>query len=165
MQIDADILKPKFEDYTLTSTQTINDLLKGIFKAIKESEEGAKVIAPMFKRSTRVKTCFVLFHFLKRNVNYKAEAQNGQTAKTLQRIIFDKQGDCKHYSIFCASILKALNIPFKLRLISQDQWNKEPKHIYLIVKDEKGKNICLDATLKNFNKECFFHYKYDYFLT
>lgn len=152
------ILKPKFQDRIIVNSQTTDDLLNGVIRAIKDSEEQARHIAPLFRRKDDITTCYLIFEFLKKNVPYKRESPNGQTVRTIARILHDKNGDCKHYAIFAASILRALKIPFKLRLISQDFYNSEPTHIYVVCNND----IILDPVLKQFNNEAAYKYKYDY---
>lgn len=151
------ILRPKFEDRILVNSQSTDDLLNGVIRAIKDSDKQAKAIAPLFKRKSNITTCYLIYEFLRKNVPYQRESANSQTVRTVARILHDKHGDCKHYAIFSASILKALNIPFKLRLISQDHFDPEPKHIYVICED-----IVLDPVLKTFNNEAQYKHKYDY---
>lgn len=152
------ILKPKFQDRILVTSQSTDDLLNGVIRAIKDSEEQARHIAPLFRRKDDLTTCYLIFEFLKKNVRYQRESKDGQTVRTVARILHDKNGDCKHYTIFAASILRALGIPYKLRLISQDFYNSEPTHIYVVCNND----IVLDPVLKQFNNEAAYKYKYDY---
>ena len=129
-------------------------------KAIKESKEQAAIIAPYLKGKNKQQTLKNIFNFCKKNVKYVREPNELQTAKTLPRILADKQGDCKHYATLVASLCKALNIPVKLRLISQNFFNPEPTHIYA-VSGIGSVEIVVDPVLKQFGNEAIYRYKYD----
>ena len=104
-----------------------------------------------------------VFNFVKK-IPYVKEGTNNQTARTLPRIIQGAidgiGGDCKHYTIAVSSLLNSLKIPNNLRLISQNYFNAEPTHIYVVSKIN-GKEYVIDCVMKNFNDEAQYKYKYD----
>jgi len=143
--------------------QTSGEIAGAILKAIKESKESANKLAPYFYAETKKDSCKLIFLFLKQVVPYVKESSNDQTAKTINRILKDANkygGDCKHYAIFSASLCKALNIPCKLRLISQKFNDTTPNHIYTIAM-VNGKEVVIDAVLNTFDNEARYNYKYD----
>ena len=154
------ILKPSYKDILIVRNQNTSQIAGAVVKAIKDSQKQAELIAPYLKGNSRLSTLNNVWKFSKNNIKYEREKNSLQTAKTLSRIIADKKGDCKHYTTLIASILKALNIPFKLRLISQNYFSPEPTHIY-IVSYVNGKEIAVDGVLKNFGTEASYKYKYD----
>lgn len=154
------IIAPKYKDILIVRNQNTSQIAGAVVKAIKDSDVQAKLIAPYLKGGTRLQTLKNVWQFSKNNIQYERESNNLQTAKTLSRIIADKKGDCKHFTTTIASLLKALNIPFKLRLISQNFFSPEPTHIYLI-SYVNGKEIAVDGVLKNFGSEASYKYKYD----
>lgn len=154
------ILAPKYKDILIVRNQNTSQIAGAVVKAIKDSEQQAKLIAPYLKADNRLQTLKNVWKFSKNNIQYQRESNDLQTAKTLSRIIADKKGDCKHFTTTIASILKALNIPYKLRLISQNFFSPEPTHIYLI-SYINGKEIAVDGVLKNFGSEASYKYKYD----
>jgi len=153
-------LTPKYKDTIIKRNQSVNDITGGVLKAIKDSNEQAKLIAPYLKGKTRQQTLRNIFNFCKKNVRYVREPNSLQTAKTLPRILADKQGDCKHYATLVASLCKALNIPVKLRLISQNYFSPEPTHIYA-VSGIGTVEVVVDPVLKQFANEALYRYKYD----
>lgn len=152
--------KPLFKEYTITNSQTAKDIASAIVKSIKDSESTANLIAPYLKSTNKLQTLKNIFIFCKNNVEYVKEGKELQTAKTLARILSDKKGDCKHYSTLCYSLCKALGIDCKLRLISQNFYNTDPTHIYVIAK-VNGQTIVIDPVLRSFNNEARYYYKYD----
>lgn len=153
-------IKPKNTTTFITQNQSAKDIANAIVKSINESDIDAKKIAPFLKGATKEKSLENIFVFCKKNIKYKKETTDLQTARTIGRILSMKQGDCKHYTTTIASLSKALNIPIKLRLISQNLLNSDPTHIYC-VSNINGKEIIIDPVLNNFNTQANYTKKYD----
>lgn len=156
----ATSIKPQNNTTFIKQNQTAKDIATAIIKSIKESKDDALKIAPYLKGSTKVKSLDNIFIFCKNNIKYTKESTDLQTARTLGRILQMKSGDCKHYTTTIASLCNALNIPVKLRLISQNYFSSDPTHIYCVA-NIKGKDYIIDPVLKNFNEQASFTKKYD----
>ena len=156
----ATSIKPQNNTTFIKQNQTAKDIATAIIKSIKESKDDALKIAPYLKGSTKVKSLENIFIFCKNNIKYTKESTDLQTARTLGRILQMKTGDCKHYTTIIASLCNALNIPVKLRLISQNYFSSDPTHIYCVA-NIKGKDFIIDPVLKNFNEQASFTKKYD----
>ena len=128
----ATTIKPKNNTIFIKHNQTAKDIAVAIVKSIKDSKDDALKIAPYLKGSTKVKSLKNIFIFCKHNIKYKKESSDLQTARSLGRILSMKEGDCKHYTTTIASLCNAMNIPVKLRLISQNYFSGDPTHIYCI---------------------------------
>lgn len=156
-------IQPNFKSQTITGAQSVNDIVLQIKRAINDSKHSAELIAPKLKGSNKVETLKNIFRFVKQ-IPYKKEPASLQTARTLPRILHGaingSGGDCKHYTIAISSLLKALNIPHRLRLISQNFYNAEPSHIYVIA-NVNGSEYILDPVLNTFDDEAPYKYKYD----
>lgn len=156
-------LKAENKNLLISRYQTAGEIAATILKAIEMSKQASDYIAPKFYNEDRIKTAKLIFYFCKNAIPYKKESSQKQTAKTVARILQDAQskgGDCKHYATISAAICKSLNIPVKLRLISQNYYDTSPTHIYCVAKIN-NKDIIIDAVLKNFNEEARYNYKYD----
>ena len=129
-------------------------------KAHYENSGYAKLIANKFKGSTPKQTCRNIFDFIKSNIAYKIEPANLQTTKSLQRLISDGYGDCKHYSGLFAAILSACNIKYHYRFASYKA-DKTPTHVYVVAYDNQNNPIVCDAVLSSFGDEKPFTYKID----
>lgn len=156
----SNILEPNFRAVRISKNQNIKDIVKGITRAINESKEASKILAEKFYDKDKVKSCEKVWHYLKKNLQYIREGKDEQTSKTLPRLIFDKYGDCKHYTIFSYAILQELGIPVFMRLVSQKILNKEPTHIYTYA-IINGKEYIVDPVMNDFNQECKYNYKCD----
>jgi len=157
-------LQPKFNREIINQRQTATNIAIQLRRAIEESAPAANAIAAKFKGQSSYTTCFNIYDFLKRNIVYRAEPMSLQTARTIQRMLNDMQnttcyGDCKHYTTFACSILKALGIKTEMYLISQDFYNRDPTHIYCVAFVD-GQKIIIDPCVNRFNSEARFRYRY-----
>lgn len=153
-------IRPKNTTTFIKHDQSAKDIAAAIVKSIKDSETDALKIAPYLKGQTKEKTLKNIFTFCKNNIKYNKESGELQTARSLGRILSMKNGDCKHYTTTIASLCNALNLPVKLRLISQNYFSNDPTHIYC-VSNINGKNYIIDPVLKEFNQEANYTKKYD----
>lgn len=153
-------IKPKNTTTFIKKNQSAKDIASAIVLSIKDSKNDAEKIAPYLKGASKEKSLENIFIFCKNNIKYKKENTDLQTARTLGRILQMKQGDCKHYTTTIASLSNALNIPVKLRLISQNLLNNDPTHIYC-VSNINGKEFIIDPVLNNFNQQATYTKKYD----
>lgn len=163
-------LKPNNKNILVSRYQTAGEIAGSIVKAIELSKPCAEILAPSFANKDKLKTAKLIFLFCKQAIPYKREPASRQTAKTLPRILADANknaingdiigGDCKHYATATASLCKALNIPVKLRLISQNFYDSTPTHIYAVA-TINGNEVIIDGVLKNFNNEARYTHKYD----
>jgi hypothetical protein len=155
-----EVLKPKYTKEVIKGRQTAKNIALQIRRAIAESMPAADYISSKFRGKTAFITCFNVYNYCRNNITYKKEGENLQTARTLPRILNDKNGDCKHFTTICCSILKSLGIKTQMRLISQNFYNTEPTHIYCVAYIN-GEEIIVDPCIKNFNSEAQYKYKYN----
>lgn len=160
-----EIIKPKYTNEVIRGTQNAKNIAAQVKRAIIESKDQAELIKQNFKGKNPLMSCFNVYNYCRNYIKYNKESANLQTAKTLSRILSDKKngysyGDCKHYTIFCSSILRALGIKTHLRLISQNFYNAEPTHIYCVA-IINGKEIIVDGCMKSFDNEAQYKYKYN----
>lgn len=160
-----EIITPKYTNEVIRGTQNAKNIAAQVKRAIIESKDQAELIKHNFKGRTPLMSCFNVYNYCRNNIKYNKESANLQTAKTLSRILSDKKngysyGDCKHYTIFSSSILRALGIKTHLRLISQNFYNAEPTHIYCVA-IINGKEVIVDGCMKTFDNEAQYKYKYN----
>lgn len=158
--------KPNNKNLIISRYQTTGEIAGAIIKAINDSKLSAEKLAPYLKGRNKYESSKNIFLFCKNVLPYKRESGKNQTAKTINRILSDAKtvgGDCKHFSTLSGALCLALNIPCKLRLISQNYYSKDPNHIYCVALIN-GEEIILDSVLKNFNTEARYNHKYDIIL-
>jgi len=129
---------------------------KDIISAILEADETAPLYTVDFANSIPAENvndiCRFLYDYVRRNVAYKEDEDGRQDVQMPGVLVDKKYGDCKSMSLFCASVLKNLNIPYKYRFISQDP-KSDLHHVYLVVTAENGKKITLDCVENSYNNE------------
>lgn len=153
-------LQPKFRKEIIKGSQTAGNIAEQLKRAIYESKEASNLIAYKFKGGTKLESCKNLYNYCRKFITYQRESDKLQTAKTVPVILHDKKGDCKHYTIFCCSVLKSLGITTYMRLISQNFYNSEPNHVYCVAVIN-GEEIIVDPCMKLFNNEANYKYKYN----
>jgi hypothetical protein len=160
----ADILtrigRPNGTTSVVVNMHNTSDIINQMQKAHYDNSAFAKKIAYKFKGSTVKQTCRNIFNWLKENIEYRVEPAHLQTTKSLQRLVSDGYGDCKHYSGFFAAILSALNIKHHYRFTSYNN-STTPTHVYVVAYDERNKPIYCDAVLEVFNTEKNYTHKID----
>jgi hypothetical protein len=147
----------KFENRLLVKNQTAADIVGAIQTAIQEAGPAAQKLALKFNTGNDQQKAEKLYYWLRQNIQYIREPSHDQTAKTIQRILADGYGDCKHFTIIAAAIMKALHLPVYIRVIDQgSRWN----HIYTVLK-YPGKTIIVDPVFPYFNAEADYRRKKD----
>ena len=111
--------------------------------------------ASIFKGKDDIETCNNIWSFLKHNIKYVEDSVHFQDIRLPDRLVKDRKGDCKSFSMFTAGILQNLGIPCRLVFTSYTA-NKTPQHVYV----ETNSGIIIDAVWKKFNSEKPYTYKY-----
>ena len=130
-------------------------LQRAIEAALPAATEQMKDKAKEFKGSTEKETCYNIFNFLMTKIHYKVDGDN-QKIKLPSAFLREKEGDCKSYSLFTASILANLKIPFSFTYASYNPTDSTPEHIYVTTK----KGCIIDAVYKKFDAEKKATYKF-----
>lgn len=139
-----------FQERLLVKNQSAADIVAAIQQAIREAGPAAQKIAYKFNQKSDRQKAEKLYYWLRQNIQYVKEPSHDQTAKTIQRILADGYGDCKHFTIIAAAIMKALHMPVYIRVIDQaGRWN----HIYTVLKYPSGETIIMDPVFPMFDQE------------
>lgn len=154
-----------FTREVISGPQTAYNIAKQLRRAIRDrdTQQYVQMVAKALRGKSNYESARNVYNFLRGKMIYKAEPQRLQTARTLKRMLFDakaKIGDCKHYTTFSCSVLKALGIPVKMRLISQNPLKREPTHIYCVA-IINGQEVIVDPCISNFDREAISFYKYN----
>jgi hypothetical protein len=123
-------------------------------KLIPKASEQMREYAKKFKGASELETCKKIFNFLKNDITYLADG-NEQVIKMPSALLKKKIGDCKSFSLFTASVLDNLKIPYTITYTSYNE-NPIPAHVYIVTKS----GIIIDAVYGIFNQEKKAKYKY-----
>jgi hypothetical protein len=151
--------KPNFRNRLISKDQTTGDIVKLILECEKKSRIYIPKIENFFKGGNDLEKCKRVWYFLRKNILYIKESPDRQTGKLINRFLYDKFGDCKHFSIFSACILNYFGVPVKFRLVSFDS-KKSPTHIYCVA-EINGKEVIVDGCIDNFGQESNYSSKID----
>lgn len=135
-----------------------------------EDDPQIREIAERLQGKTDYETCKNIWQYLLDHIKYRADVGK-QEIKSPARLINDRSGDCKSYSLFTAVILRYLNIPHVFRFVSYDK-RKEATHVYVMAQlpshsgEGLGGEVIIDAVAtiqagQTFNKELKYTYHCD----
>ena len=147
---------PKFEgiDVTYKAKADNKDIRDLLVQLVPKAKAQMVEFSKQFRGRTEKETCKKIFDYIKNNFGYVADGSE-QVIKLPSALIRKRVGDCKSYSLFTASILENLKIPYKFVYTSYNN-NPIPGHVY--VTTENG--CIIDAVYGIFNAEKKPTYKY-----
>ena len=142
-------MQPRFEGIdsvykVKADNKDIRDLL---VKLVPKAKAQMVTFAQNFKGKNPQDTCKKIFDYIKSNFSYVADGGE-QIIKLPSALLRKKVGDCKSYSLFTASILENLKIPYKFVYASYSS-NPIPQHVYVVT--ENG--CIIDVVYGIFNEE------------
>ncbi|MDR2824848.1 MAG: transglutaminase-like domain-containing protein [Prevotellaceae bacterium] len=106
-----------------------NDIISVVMHAYEIENDGQiKTLATELKGENDYQTIQNIFDFLIKKVIYVADIGT-QEVRTPARLLHDKQGDCKSYSLFVCTVLRYLGIDCFFRFVSYSN-EKEATHVY-----------------------------------
>jgi hypothetical protein len=149
-------MKPQFEgiDAVYKSKADNKDIRDLLVKLVPKAKAQMVTFAKQFKGRTQQETCKNIFDYIKSNFTYVADGGE-QIIKLPSALLRKRVGDCKSYSLFTASILENLKIPYKFVYTSYSA-NPIPQHVYVVT--ENG--CIIDVVYGIFNEEKKPTYKY-----
>jgi hypothetical protein len=139
---------PVYKAKLITSWQNTKDIIDAIGEQHKNNIIEAKKICKYFKGSDEIETAKNIFNFLKSEIQYSVEPSNKQTTKSISRFLADGQGDCKHFSLFAATLLQSCGYKVLYRFAGYE--DNKIQHVYCYL---PSSNIVLDAVLPSFDTE------------
>lgn len=140
--------KSKLEYGRAINSDIIATIHKNYPQALKETAS----IAEQFRGENDLETVRNIWRFLRSKITYERDPEGVQLVRTPRRLLSDKKGDCKSYSLFANSILGNLKMPVAFRYASYSH-DHIPTHVYGVTKDEAGNEIIVDGVYKHFAKE------------
>jgi hypothetical protein len=140
---------PSFQgiDVTYRSQADNKDIRDLLVKLVPKAKAQMVEFSKQFKGRTNKETCKKIFDYIKNNFTYVADGGE-QVIKLPSALLKKRVGDCKSYSLFTASILENLKIPYKFVYTSYNN-NPIPAHVYVVTED----GCIIDAVYGIFNAE------------
>ena len=140
---------PSFQgiDVTYRSQADNKDIRDLLVKLVPKAKAQMVEFSKQFRGRNTKETCKKIFDYIKSNFTYVADGGE-QVIKLPSALLKKRVGDCKSYSLFTASILENLKIPYKFVYTSYNN-NPIPAHVYVITED----GCIIDAVYGIFNAE------------
>jgi len=140
---------PSFQgiDVTYKSQADNKDIRDLLVKLVPKAKAQMVEFSKGFKGRNNKETCKKIFDYIKSNFTYVADGGE-QIIKLPSALLKKRVGDCKSYSLFTASILENLKIPYKFVYTSYNN-NPIPAHVYVVTED----GCIIDAVYGIFNAE------------
>ena len=140
---------PSFQgiDVTYKSQADNKDIRDLLVKLVPKAKAQMVEFSKGFRGRNPKETCKKIFDYIKNNFTYVADGGE-QVIKLPSALLKKRIGDCKSYSLFTASILENLKIPYKFVYTSYNN-NPIPAHVYVVTED----GCIIDAVYGIFNAE------------
>ena len=119
------------------------DVLRVVLDTYELSKEQTNELVEEIRGCDYTTQCEAVFGYLIENVTYREDTDGVQLVKTPARLIHDGVGDCKSMSIFIASCLHCLDIPFVFRFVGFGK-DKIYNHVYVVANPDTSKQLILD---------------------
>ena len=146
----------------IDAEKTVNFMNEIVRKTLKDTER----VGEIMRGRNIMETCHNVWQFVMDNIQYKPDKRGEEQLRRPLRLWKERitGGDCDCMAIFVNSCLINAGVParnIKTRIASYHGWD-DWQHVYTIVTDENGKEICVDAVIHIFNLEKKFTYKKDF---
>jgi hypothetical protein len=154
------IAQPDGVHKVLKRAGNTSDIIALIIKADNGNERYTSDYSNSLKNLTKYEACKRIWHLLKDEVVYEMDPPGIQIIKSPAALWHLRRGDCKSYSLFTASILKNLGIPYEYRFAGY-AGDINYKHVYVIALLPSGRKVIIDAVYDKFDAEKLYAFKKD----
>ncbi|WP_139314964.1 hypothetical protein, partial [Saccharicrinis aurantiacus] len=158
------LIKKADGNQVLVKNGNVLETVEGCIDIVASHYREVEDLAQYLQADTLKETCRNIFNFAYKHLQYQKDEDGTEQLRTPARswldgqIKFKQQGkkssgiDCDDYSIFCGSILKCLDIPFKFRITKYDG-KQNFQHIYVFVPaiGDSENEIIIDPVLSKFD--------------
>lgn len=141
---------------------TVHDTIDAICYIIQNYSDQASKISRKLKGSTKTETAKNIYNFCYSYFQFKEDAFRTDQVRTPNRAFSDRKDgiDCDCFVALIGCMLHQYNWEFIIRM-SANYKKESYNHVYIILLDENGKEICIDPVLDQFNNEASYLAKKD----
>lgn len=152
------------DDKVMHEDGNTRDIINTVLFADKFAAGYTASFAQTLRGKTLFDTCRNIWEFVKTQIRYKVDPVGIQDIKSPGRLWAERVGDCKSFSVFTASCLRNLGIPYGYRFTSYSG-DPTPTHVYVYVPTGKGE-ILMDSVWHGpFNTQKQYTHKQDYLMS
>jgi len=161
----ASIKQTSHAEEVIFSDGDTDDIVSVILHADKLAGPFTERFAPYLRGRTEAETTEKVWHFVKNEIRYQKDRNGHERIKSPGKLWADKEGDCKSMSVFVASILRNLGVPYKYRFAHYPNpsrpLDKDVNHVFVVAVDRHGREIPVDTVASRWNYEEPYDYAYD----
>lgn len=161
---DRYIKKTSNREETIFESGDTEDIISVILRADSLAPDFTAQFAPYLRGRTTKETAENVWNFVKAHIRYRKDRVGHERVKSPGKLWEDREGDCKSYSVFIASIFKNLGIQYKYRFAHypNGRLDRDVNHVFPVAIDQRGREIPTDAVADYFNYEEPYEYAIDY---
>ncbi len=159
-----------FQEIKIIDEQQTHDIVEQMLYKQEACESDYDTFSFLFAGGSVQDVCSKIWKFCRENFVYVEESTDEQYISKPQTLLLRKNCDCKGYALFANGILCSLDrlgilaIDSCFRFASYKLFNKEPQHVFVVVRDQ-GREIWIDPCFKEFNLHKSYMYARDYSVT
>ena len=146
----------------LVDQQVVSDIIRRMPWKVDKSRPYYDRICMFFDNDTVEGVGEEIFDFLKSEVRYVEEDDDGQWLSNPKTMLERGVCDCKGYSLFIAGVLDGLNrnseqkaIPWCFRFVPSELMGTKIGHVFVVI-DPGGQEVWVDPVLNTFNRKPFY---------
>lgn len=144
------ISKPSGRIRKVSDNYRTNDIINLLLRKLKTSKLDVIDFANAIHSNSTLEISRSIYYFLLNNIRYIEDTQKYsdegfifQAVKNPGYFWATKEGDCKSYAVFIASVLQAKKIPHKIRFAAYGNASNV-QHVYVVALDSNNNEIIID---------------------
>lgn len=157
-QVRPRTTQPRAYDVVPVATSQ-DQIFESLLEIIRDHHGQVARFAEQFRRPSIAESIELLFAFQRKYIRYHEDGHLYQHLKEPARILADRQGDCKSYTILTVSVLMALGIESRVRFVSYD--GSQFSHVYAMARTPEGW-VAVDPCLPHLGQERPYAFKKDF---
>jgi len=155
--------QPDYKTNVLYVDAFNSDIIKALNSLVPGAASKVKKLAPEFAGASPRLTAYKIWRFLRKHGRYVRDSNEAQNIREPNRFIYDtflkkNSGDCKSFTLFTVSILRALGLPAFIKYAGYIPGLEKPSHVYAYTLDTNGQPVIIDGCYPSFNREKKFTY-------
>lgn len=156
------VSKPTGKNELIKKNSKLEDTVKFLPKAIRQTYKQAEKIAPLLEGRSIEETTKKIWYWAFNHFQYEIDQKFKEQIRSFRRSFFDRHAgiDCDDYTVLISSLLSCLNIKHILRVAKYKE-EQGFQHIYIIVPLDNGRYITLDCVVDEYDYEVPFIDKID----
>lgn len=165
--LDAMADMPDLEPVVLVDRQVVSDIIRYMPRKVIECRPYYDRIWEFFEADTVEEVGEGIWDFLKYQMVYDEEDDDGQWLSTPKEMLERGDCDCKGYSLFIAGVVDAMNrnsgrpaIPWCFRFVPSTLLGTKIGHVFVVL-DPGGVEVWVDPVLNSFDEKPFYTVKKD----